>query len=345
MAASPKSKGHEYGSSRPTSSLIASTNSRMPPSEHDNLSLRHHNGGHHHHSVSSTKLRRVDTNDLKSKLATALGNNGKRYWSALLAFMTAKIDREEFEEETSLCLKSQHGRSFYSGTIARDEDFDGLPRIYHAAVHLHNQLVLGLLYNASAGIAGPSSLRNGHSHHKRDANGDLVGPNGDLIGSQDEDDEDEDEPMNRVLAPPGKRLRMLTAGLSRKDRARIKNIPKNMTHSKGLASGAASSLGWAGAGADMLEKKRKEEEKRRSLEEKKRVKEVHTQIGAKDWKDQNLRGSEQIASVHAKLSSSECNRKGKVGRQRCCCCCCRHCCQRNRLGFRLTHLDYDWDSI
>lgn len=183
------------------------------------------------------------------------------------------------------------------------------------SVHLHNQLVLGLLYNASAGIPGPSSPRSGHGHHKRDANGDLIGPNGEAVSSQSEEG-DEDEPLNRVLAPPGKRLRMLTAGLSRKDRARIKSIPKNMTHSKGLASGAASSLGWAGAGADMLEKKRKEEEKRRSYEERKRVKEVHTQIGAKDWKDQILKDSAQITNVHERLSLSECGKRGS-GARRC----------------------------
>ncbi|UZJ54269.1 hypothetical protein CBS101457_003589 [Exobasidium rhododendri] len=293
MAASPKSRSYDYDPSQSASShnqnavggshSLDVTSSRLPVSRQDtssSSSLRHLSSGHQHHShyvnAPITKLKRVDTNDLKSKLATALGNNGKRYWSALLAFMNAKIDRYEFEEETAYCLSSQH-------------------------VHLHNQLVLGLLYNASAGIPGPSSLRNGSGHHKRDANGDLVGSDGELIGSQEEE-EDEDESLNRVLAPPGKRLRMLTAGLSRKDRARIKNIPKNMTHSKGLGSGASSSLGWAGAGADMLEKKRKEEEKRRSIEEKKRVKEVQTQIGAKDWKDQILLGSEQVASVHGKLS-------------------------------------------
>lgn len=53
--------------------------------------------------------KRVDTQDLKSKLASALGPSGKRYWSALLQFMTARIDRTEFEEEAMMCLKPQHG--------------------------------------------------------------------------------------------------------------------------------------------------------------------------------------------------------------------------------------------
>ena len=152
-------------------------------------------------------------------------------------------------------------------------------------------------------MPGPSSPRIGHGHQKRDANGTLVGANGEAGGSQS--DEEPHEPINQVLAPPQKRLRLLTAGLSRKERARIKNVPKAMTHSRALAGGATSSLGWAGAGADMLEKKRKDEEKRRSMEEKKRVKEVYTQIGAKDWRSSILSGTAQIASVHDRLSLSE----------------------------------------
>jgi hypothetical protein len=147
----------------------------------------------------------------------------------------------------------------------------------------------------------------GHTHLKRGANGTLVGPDGEAVSSlTDEEEEEEDEPAHRMLAPPDKRLRLLTAGLSRKDRARIKGIPKAMSHSRSLASGATSSLGWAGAGADMLEKKRKEEERRRTIDEKKRVKEVYTQIGAKDWKSELLHGSGQIANVQERLSLCEC---------------------------------------
>lgn len=157
-------------------------------------------------------------------------------------------------------------------------------------------------------VPGPSSPRTGH--HKRDANGARIDVNGETIQSTS-DDEEEDEPIHRMLAPPEKRLRLLTAGLSRKDRARIKLVPKAMTHSRGLASGATSSLGWAGAGADMLEKKRKEEERRRTIEEKKRVKEVYTQIGAKDWKQDIVSSGIQIASVHERLSLCECEQNYK----------------------------------
>lgn len=52
---------------------------------------------------------RVHTLDLKAKLAAALGTNGKRYWDALLRFSTAKISRDEFEDEARSCLRSEHG--------------------------------------------------------------------------------------------------------------------------------------------------------------------------------------------------------------------------------------------
>lgn len=144
----------------------------------------------------------------------------------------------------------------------------------------------------------------GLSRLKRGANGALVGLDGEGAGSPSDDDQ-EDDFAHRMLAPPEKRLRLLTAGLSRKDRARVKNVPKAMTHSRSLTSGATSSLGWAGAGADMLEKKRKEEERRRIIDEKKRVKEVYTQIGAKDWKSEHLNANSQITSVHERLSLRE----------------------------------------
>jgi transcriptional coactivator HFI1/ADA1 len=143
----------------------------------------------------------------------------------------------------------------------------------------------------------------GHSHLKRSADGTLVGLDGEDASNSDNDQED--DPAYRMLAPPDKRLRLLAAGLSRRDRARIKNVPKAMSHSRISTSGATSSLGWAGAGADMLEKKRKEEERRRTIDEKKRVKEVYTQIGAKDWKSEFLQSTSQVASVHERLSLRE----------------------------------------
>ena len=54
------------------------------------------------------RLRRVDTLDLKAKLAAALGANGRRYWTAFMDFVSARISRVEFEEEAQICLKPQH---------------------------------------------------------------------------------------------------------------------------------------------------------------------------------------------------------------------------------------------
>lgn len=176
-------------------------------------------------------------------------------------------------------------------------------------MHLHNSLVLGLLFNASADVPGPSTSKlSTIRKRERDANGNVIESRSGDDRSVQSDGEGIDEPINRILAPPEKRLRLLAAGLSRKDRARVKNVPKAMTHTRGLASGATSSLGWAGAGADMLEKKRKEEEKKRLFDDKKRVKEVYTQVGAKDWQSEIRSGSAQIASVQEKLSLRELNR-------------------------------------
>jgi transcriptional coactivator HFI1/ADA1 len=70
---------------------------------------------HQHHPPSASSSPsvhappRVLTLDLKAKLASALGGQGKRYWDALLRFCTAKISRVEFESEARACLKSEDG--------------------------------------------------------------------------------------------------------------------------------------------------------------------------------------------------------------------------------------------
>ncbi|MCO5588200.1 hypothetical protein L7F22_042155 [Adiantum nelumboides] len=135
-------------------------------------------------------------------------------------------------------------------------------------------------------------------HHHRNANGQLVDANGNVLGRLlDEDDDD-----LQLLQPAKKRLRLLTAGLSRKERSRIRNVPKQLTNSHSMGSNGASSLGWAGAGADMLEKKRKEEEKRRSIEEKQRAREAYTEIGSMDWKRTALQSQSQVTFTHDRLS-------------------------------------------
>lgn len=170
------------------------------------------------------------------------------------------------------------------------------PSVPVFTVHLHNSLVLGLLYNASADVPGPSTRSGTGMLHERDANGQLVDADGNVVGRFADADDDLE-----MLQPAKKRLRLLTAGLSRKERARIRNIPKQLAHSRSLGLGGSLSLGWAGAGADMLEKKRKEEEKRRSAEEKQRVKEAYTEIGLPDWKAASLQDQSYITSMHDRL--------------------------------------------
>lgn len=170
-------------------------------------------------------------------------------------------------------------------------------------MHLHNSLILGLLYNASADVPGPSAARpapgNLRPHH--DADGMRRDGGNDVVARLLSDTEDGDA----SLAPPKKRLRLLTAGLSRKERARIRSIPKTLVHTQAQGGDGASSLGWAGAGADMLEKKRKEEEKRKSAHEKKRAKEAYSEIGAHDWKARALKSTAEVNDARDRLALCE----------------------------------------
>ncbi|KAN0061203.1 hypothetical protein ACQY0O_006938 [Thecaphora frezii] len=224
--------------------------------------------GNHYGSVgdscASTKRPvRADTLDLKQKLAVALGDNGTRYWQTFVQFCKGAISRSEFEELAQKCLKSEH-------------------------VHLHNALILGILYNASADVPGPSSSRRGGRNRVR-----RRLPDGTLV-SDDESDDDQ---------PSKKRLRTLVAGLSKKDRMRLKNL-ENAGKLGANAAGGALGLGWAGAAADMLEKKRKEEEKRKVVEDRRKVREIKSAIGAKDWKGQALQAANHVEAVRGRLSAS-----------------------------------------
>lgn len=149
-------------------------------------------------------------------------------------------------------------------------------------MHLHNALILGILYNATADVPGPSSPKLfAVGKHKREQSG------------LDAGEEDED--------PKRKRLRTMVAGLSKKERQRLKLAGKPPKAGAGAVASAAN-LGWAGAGADMLEKKRKEEEKRKAAEEKRRVREATSAIGSRDWKAQTVQAAEQASAVSSKLS-------------------------------------------
>lgn len=153
------------------------------------------------------------------------------------------------------------------------------------AVHLHNALILGILYNASADVPGPSSRAVRRITR--------VLPDGSTI-TEDEEEE-----------PSRKRLRTLVAGLPRKERLRLKNL-ENAGKLGANAVGGAASLGWAGSAADMLEKKRKDEEKRKVAEDRRKVRQYKSAIGAKDWRGEAIQATQQIAAVRSKLSFCKC---------------------------------------
>uniref|UniRef100_V5ESC0 Uncharacterized protein n=1 Tax=Kalmanozyma brasiliensis (strain GHG001) TaxID=1365824 RepID=V5ESC0_KALBG len=201
---------------------------------------------------------RADTLDLKQKLAVALGQNGARYWQTLVQFLKGGIDRSEFEALAHKALKTEH-------------------------IHLHNALILGILYNASADVPGPSSRATRRITR--------ILPDGTTITEEEEEE------------PSRKRLRNLVAGLPRKERLRLKNLEKAGKLGANAVGGAAS-LGWAGSAADMLEKKRKDEEKRKVAEDRRKVRLHKSAIGAKDWKGQAIQATQQIAAVRGKLSFS-----------------------------------------
>ncbi|CCF50556.1 hypothetical protein NDA11_006581 [Ustilago hordei] len=201
---------------------------------------------------------RADTLDLKQKLAVALGQNGARYWQTLVQFLKGAIDRSEFEALAHKALKAEH-------------------------VHLHNALILGILYNASTDVPGPSSRTVRRITR--------ILPDGSTITEEEEEE------------PSRKRLRNLVAGLPRKERLRLKKLEK-VGKLGANAIGGAASLGWAGSAADMLEKKRKDEEKRKVAEDRRKVRHYKSAIGAKDWKGQAVQATQQIAAVRGKLSFS-----------------------------------------
>ncbi|GAK66099.1 uncharacterized protein PAN0_011d4321 [Moesziomyces antarcticus] len=245
---------------------------------------------------------RADTLDLKQKLAVALGQNGARYWQTLVQFLKGAIDRSEFEALAHKALKPEHTSdlAIYAlhppnpprlGTsLIHPPDFLrplNLPLpstpLDSSTVHLHNALILGVLYNASADVPGPSSRASRRITR--------ILPDGSTITEEEEEE------------PSRKRLRTLVAGLPRKERLRLKNLEKAGKLGANSLGGAAS-LGWAGSAADMLEKKRKDEEKRKVAEDRRKVRQFKSAIGARDWKGQAIQATQQIAAVRGKLSFS-----------------------------------------
>lgn len=235
---------------------------------------------------------RADTLDLKQKLAVALGQNGARYWQTLVQFLKGAIDRAEFEALAHKALKAEHSKSHLTDldvphafpfAAAADQFSPLCPPC--PTVHLHNALILGILYNASADVPGPSSRASRRITR--------ILPDGTTITEEEEEE------------PSRKRLRNLVAGLPRKERLRLKNL-ENVGKLGANAVGGAAGLGWAGSAADMLEKKRKDEEKRKVAEDRRKVRQYKSAIGAKNWKGQAIQATQQIAAVRGKLSFSKC---------------------------------------
>lgn len=150
---------------------------------------------------------------------------------------------------------------------------------------MHNALILGILYNASADVPGPSSRASRRVTR--------ILPDGTQVTEEEEEE------------PSRKRLRTLVAGLPRRERLRLSSLEKAGKMGLNHTSGAAS-LGWAGAAADMLEKKRKDEEKRKVAEDRRKVRQYKSAIGARDWKGQAIQATQQVGAVKGKLSFCKC---------------------------------------
>lgn len=118
-----------------------------------------------------------------------------------------------------------------------------------------------------------------------------------LLGDDCEDDTDYDPPVAGSDGRGRKRLRHMFAGLPASERARLQLLPK----SPGAASASA---GWAGAGAELLERKRKEDEKRRSVEERRRTREATSAVGSVGWRTAAIAAAAQAESVRPRLSEA-----------------------------------------
>lgn len=105
----------------------------------------------------------------------------------------------------------------------------------------------------------------------------------------------------------------MVAGLTNNERSRLKNIGQPIraglaTNSSSSTNGGQSSianLGWAGAGADLLGKKRREEEKRKMMEEKRKVRELMTDVGSKDWRSSAVQAEAHLSGLKEKLPKCE----------------------------------------
>lgn len=153
------------------------------------------------------------------------------------------------------------------------------------AVHLHNSLILGLIHNASSDVPPPATPKRAHA-----ARVSTALPSSTSDGGSSSDDE----------VAPRKRLRAMVSGLSKKERQRLQAASRPAAR-----PATAGAVGWAGSGADMIEKKRKDEEKRRTKDDKKRIREVETHIGRKDWRAEAIQNEANVMASRERLALCE----------------------------------------
>lgn len=208
--------------------------------------------------------------DIKRLLFEELGPRADEYWRALVALCTAAIDRAEFQARVQ-------------------------PWLPASCVALHNALVLSMLAEASASA---SSLGSGAVHGMQ-APTSPIRARANLLDSDDDSDDAREPPVGGCPGRGRKRLRHMYAGLAQHERQRLQSLPKTDHASTHTAASV-----WAGAGAELLERKRKEDEKRRAVEERRRTREAKLAIGASHWRLAAMQTAAQADSLRSRLSST-----------------------------------------
>lgn len=112
-------------------------------------------------------------------------------------------------------------------------------------------------------------------------------------------DLEREPPVHGIDRSSHKRLRHMYAGLSQRERVRLEHLPKS-----GQGGVHTAATVWAGAGAELLEKKRKEDEKRKAVEERRRTHEVKTAVGAPSWRTHAVQSAVQTDAARARLSNT-----------------------------------------
>lgn len=211
-----------------------------------------------------------DIRTIKAKLLSELGPQAEAYWQALGALCTSEIDRAEFH--------------------ARIQPF-----VPASCIPLHNALVLSMLAEASA---APETLGRSAAMGLKAPTSPIQART--LMMYDDSGAEDAREPPVDGHASRGaKRLRHMYAGLPLQERTKLQQLQVSDQASTHTAASV-----WAGAGAELLEKKRKEDEKRKAVEERRRTREAKTAIGAEHWRLTAMQSSAQLELMRSRLSST-----------------------------------------